>query len=342
MALASVLCGESAFSFNANRSFGLAESLAGAASCEGLSFAVRDPLCPEAGVGPEEKIEFLHGTTTLAFKHGVIVAVDSRATAGAYIASQTVKKVIEINPYLLGTMAGGAADCSFWERLLARQCRVYELRNKERISVAAASKLLANMVYQYKGMGLSMGTMNSKNRCTEYSSENVMKLCPGVGHLGSCLYYVDSEGNRVCGDCFSVGSGSMYAYGVLDSGRREDLSVEEACDLARRAIYQATYRDAYSGGLYYVDSEGNRVCGDCFSVGSGSMYAYGVLDSGRREDLSVEEACDLARRAIYQATYRDAYSGGQVNLYHVREEGWVRVSQDDVLKLHEQYRQEEK
>lgn len=93
------------------------------------------------------------------FQHGVIVAVDSRATAGAYIASQTVKKVIEINPYLLGTMAGGAADCSFWERLLARQCRIYELRNKERISVAAASKLLANMVYQYKGMGLSMGTM---------------------------------------------------------------------------------------------------------------------------------------------------------------------------------------
>lgn len=93
------------------------------------------------------------------FQHGVIVAADSRATAGAYIASQTVKKVIEINPYLLGTMAGGAADCSFWERLLARQCRIYELRNKERISVAAASKLLANMVYQYKGMGLSMGTM---------------------------------------------------------------------------------------------------------------------------------------------------------------------------------------
>ena len=40
------------------------------------------------------------------------------------LASQTVKKVIEINPYLLGTMAGGAADCSFWERLLAKECRL--------------------------------------------------------------------------------------------------------------------------------------------------------------------------------------------------------------------------
>lgn len=33
------------------------------------------------------KIRFAHGTTTLAFKfkHGVIVAVDSRATAGSWI-----------------------------------------------------------------------------------------------------------------------------------------------------------------------------------------------------------------------------------------------------------------
>ena len=50
---------------------------------------------------------------------------------------------------------------------------MYELRNKERISVAAASKVLANMVYHYKGMGLSMGTMicgwDKKVRQTYYS-----------------------------------------------------------------------------------------------------------------------------------------------------------------------------
>ena len=36
------------------------------------------------------------------------------------------------------------------------QCRLDELRNKQRISVAAASKILSNIVYGYKGMGLSM------------------------------------------------------------------------------------------------------------------------------------------------------------------------------------------
>ncbi len=45
-------------------------------------------------------------------------------------ASQTVKKVIEINPYLLGTMAGGAADCQFWERNLGRQVRSTQHRSE--------------------------------------------------------------------------------------------------------------------------------------------------------------------------------------------------------------------
>ncbi|XP_052060972.1 proteasome subunit beta type-5-like [Mytilus californianus] len=209
------------------------------------------------------KIQFNHGTTTLAFKfqHGVIVAVDSRATAGSWIASQTVKKVIEINPYLLGTMAGGAADCAYWERVLAKHCRIYELRNKERISVAAASKLLANIVYGYKGMGLSMGTM-------------------------------------ICG------------------------------------------WDKKGPGLYYVDSDGQRMTNSIFSVGSGSLYAYGVLDSGYKWDLTVDEALDLGRRAIYHATHRDAYSGGVVNLYHMKETGWEFISQTDVLDLHYKYQEE--
>jgi len=111
------------------------------------------------GTDNHQKVQFAKGTTTLAFKFdgGVIISVDSRSTMGPYIASQTVKKVIEINPFLLGTMAGGAADCAFWERNLGTQCRMFELRNKRRVSVAAASKMLANTMYQYRGRGLSMG-----------------------------------------------------------------------------------------------------------------------------------------------------------------------------------------
>lgn len=52
--------------------------------------------------------DFHHGTTTLGFvfKEGVLLAVDSRASMGAFISSETVRKIIEINDFLLGTMAG--------------------------------------------------------------------------------------------------------------------------------------------------------------------------------------------------------------------------------------------
>merc|ERR1719221_1018801 len=189
-------------------------------------------------------MDFKHGTTTLGFvfQGGIIIAVDSRASMGSYIGSQTVKKVIEINDFLLGTMAGGAADCSFWERHLTRLCRMHELRDKERISVAAASKLLANIFFQYRGQGLSCGTMVA-----------------GWDKTGPNLYYVDDEGSRYKGNVFSVGSGSTFAYGVLDSGYKYDLSVEDAVELGRRSIYHATHRDGASGGVvrvYHVHEKG--------------------------------------------------------------------------------------
>ena len=67
-----------------------------------------------------------------------------------------MKKVVEISPYLLGTIAGGAADCQYWERELMRRIKLYELNNKARISVAAASKTLNNIMYYYKNADLSM------------------------------------------------------------------------------------------------------------------------------------------------------------------------------------------
>ncbi|CAB3385463.1 Hypothetical predicted protein [Cloeon dipterum] len=215
--------------------------------------------------GKSIKIHFEHGTTTLGFKYqgGVVLAVDSRATGGNFIGSQSMKKIVEINDYLLGTLAGGAADCVYWDRVLAKQCRLYELRNGERISVAAASKLMSNMVYNYKGMGLSMGMM-------------------------------------ICG------------------------------------------WDKKGPGLYYVDSEGTRTEGKVFSVGSGSVYAFGVLDSGYRWDLSNEEAYELGRRSIYHATHRDAMSGGIVRVYHMTEQGWRHISDEDCKDLHYKYAEERK
>uniref|UniRef100_A0A8C9CV51 Proteasome subunit beta type-5 n=1 Tax=Phocoena sinus TaxID=42100 RepID=A0A8C9CV51_PHOSS len=137
---------------------------------------------------------------------------------------------------------------------------------------------------------------------------------------------------RARGSCGSAGPGSRESQRWAEPGRAQ-LGCPRGAE-NRNASWN--YHPGLQG-LYYVDSEGNRISGATFSVGSGSVYAYGVMDRGYSYDLEVEEAYDLARRAIYQATYRDAYSGGSVNLYHVREDGWIRVSSDNVADLHDKY-----
>jgi len=154
---------------------------------------------------------------------------------GSYIGSQHVRKVIEINNYLFGTMAGGAADCQFWERRLTQWCKLYELRNGEKVPVSAASQCLINMISEYRGYGLSMGVMIA-----------------GWDKFGQSLYYIDDDGTRLKGNLFSIGSGSTYAYGVLDSKYRYDMTREQAVRLGREAIYHATHRDCGSGGVVRV------------------------------------------------------------------------------------------
>ena len=83
-----------------------------------------------------------------------------------------------------------------------------------------------------------------------------------------------------------------------------------------------TCTDIKGPAIFYVDSDGTRLKGDLFSVGSGSTFAYGVLDQGYRWDLTDAEAQELGRRSIYAAGHRDAFSGNTVNLYHVKQDGW--------------------
>jgi 20S proteasome subunit beta 5 len=95
--------------------------------------------------------------------------------------------------------------------------------------------------------------------------------------------------------------------------------------------------DKFGPALYYVDDQGTRVKHQLFSVGSGSIYAYGVLDAGYRPNLSVAEACDLGRKAIFHATYRDGGSGGFVSVYHIHANGWTKISRDDQSLLYNTY-----
>jgi 20S proteasome subunit beta 5 len=193
-------------------------------------------------------LQFAHGTTTLSFvfQGGIVAAVDSRASIGNFVGSKTTEKVLPINTHLLSTMAGGAADCTYWIGAIRSEAEIHELLHGRRISVAHASRMLSDALYRNRNAGLSIGTM-------------VM----GFDHYSSVpsIYYVDSSGVCLKGAVFAVGSGASHALGVLDKEFRHGMTTDEAIRLGIKAIRFATYRDASSGGfinVYVITEEGWR------------------------------------------------------------------------------------
>jgi len=86
--------------------------------------------------------------------------------------------------------------------------------------------------------------------------------------------------------------------------------------------------------IFYVDNSGMRIEGDLFAVGSGSTLALGILDTERRYNMSAEEAVSLGIKAIRHSTFRDAYSGGFINVYLITSrDGWKRVFTEDLDQL---------
>jgi len=100
-----------------------------------------------------------------------------------------------------------------------------------------------------------------------------------------------------------------------------------------------TGSDPTGASLYYIDDDATRLRGRLFAVGSGGTFAYGVLDTQYRYDMSLQEAVDLGIRAIASATFKDSASGGVVRIYHVTNRGKWDLIHDaiDVSELHYQF-----
>ena len=61
-------------------------------------------------------------------------------------------------------------------------------------------------------------------------------MLTGWDNEGPQLYYLDNDGTRIKGNIFSCGSGSTYAYGVLDTYYKHELTLDEAVELGMNLI----------------------------------------------------------------------------------------------------------
>lgn len=187
------------------------------------------------------------GTTTLGIvcKDGLVLAADRRATAGNLIVAKDISKVYPISDNLVITIAGSVSDVQLLTKLLKAQIKIKELGVNRKIQVKEAVNLLSTMVYQ-----------------------NIRQMFPGVAHFivagkdteGFHLYDIFPDGSiQYIKDYISSGSGSVFAYGVLETLFQPEMTVEDGTKLAVRSLTAALQRDSASGNgidVYNITKEG--------------------------------------------------------------------------------------
>uniref|UniRef100_A0A7C2SNB0 Proteasome subunit beta n=1 Tax=Archaeoglobus fulgidus TaxID=2234 RepID=A0A7C2SNB0_ARCFL len=179
----------------------------------------------------EEKI--YKGTTTvgLVCKDGVVLATEKRATMGNFIASKTAKKIYQIADRMAMTTAGSVGDAQFLARIIKIEANLYEIRRERKPTVKAIATLTSNILNSYR-----------------YFPYLVQLLIGGIDTKGKSIYSIDPIGGAIEEkDIVATGSGSLTAYGVLEDRFTPEMSVDEAVELAVRAIYSAMKRDSASG-----------------------------------------------------------------------------------------------
>ncbi len=180
-----------------------------------------------------------HGTTTLGMvcTDGVVLAADTRATAGGYyIAHKAVKKVEKIADHIGVTIAGGVADAQSVVDSLRYYANIYKLEKRKPIPVKAMARITSNIFFS--------------SRFYPYYAD---LLVGGIDEEeGEAVYNIDLLGSLTKDKYHSTGSGSPVAFGILESDYREDLTTEEAIPIAARAINAAIQRNAGTGDGFNI------------------------------------------------------------------------------------------
>jgi len=178
-------------------------------------------------------VDVFKGTTTVGIlcEGGVVLASESRATMGNFIASSTAKKIYQVDDLIGLTTAGVVGDAQSLVRMIQVEARLYKMQRGEPMTVKAITTLLSNIL-----------------AARRYFPFLVQLILGGVDRYGPRLYSLDALGGQIEErKIVSTGSGSPIAYGVLEAMYKPDLSVQEGTILAARAIHNAVKRDSASG-----------------------------------------------------------------------------------------------
>jgi len=195
-----------------------------------------------------KEVEILKGTTTVGVvcRDGVILGTDTRATMGSFIASKRAKKVYKITDTLAMTIAGGVAVSQRVVEILKINTSLYELEKNRPMPVQSAARLVQNLLFSNREAGAPLP---------------MQAIIGGYDETGPHLFNLDPYGSITEEIMVSTGSGSPYAYGVLEAQYEKDKTINEMLVVVVKAIDSAMKRDVASGDSFdvaVITSEGYR------------------------------------------------------------------------------------
>jgi len=195
-----------------------------------------------------KELGILKGTTTVGVvcKDGVILGTDTRATMGNFVASKHAKKVYQITDNLAMTIAGGVAVAQRVVELLKVNASLYDLEKNRRMPVSSAARLVQSILFSNRSAGAPLP---------------LQAIIGGYDETGPHVYNLDPYGSLMEETMVSTGSGSPYAYGVLEAQFKEDSSIDEMLSVVVKAVDSAMKRDVASGDSFdvaVIDDSGFR------------------------------------------------------------------------------------
>ena len=180
----------------------------------------------------QQRFLYMPGATTVGIvcSEGVVLASEKRVSYGYFVMSKTGKKVFKITDRIGAACAGLVSDMQILIREAGAYASLFKYEAKRPMSVRAAAKLVANLLFERRLFPLITQT-----------------IIGGVDENGPSLYVLDLLGSVIPDKYAAVGTGAEIAMGVLEAGYRDGMSLEEAKELAVKAMRSAISRDAMSG-----------------------------------------------------------------------------------------------
>jgi proteasome beta subunit len=90
--------------------------------------------------------------------------------------------------------------------------------------------------------------------------------------------------------------------------------------------------DASGGHVFALDAAGGSIRDDYVSIGSGSVFAYGVLEDHFKLGMTEDEAISLAIRALNAAMRRDSACGDGYAVAVINKDGFKELTADETLE----------